>query len=73
MDLVLMSNQAVASMYGLDIVDVYKYTGLDNDTDFHNYWLFANDFVHPHSGGNILSNRVIANAYVEELGRILCK
>lgn len=73
MDLVLMSNQAIASMYDLDIVDVYKYTGLDSDTNFQNYWLFANDFVHPHSGGNVLSNRVIANAYIEELGRILCK
>ena len=73
MDLVLMSNQAIASMYGLDIVDVYKYTGLDDDTNFYNYFLFANDKVHPHSGGNVLSNRVIANAYVEELGRILCK
>ena len=73
MDLVLMSNQAIASMYGLDIVDVYKYTGLDDDTNFHNYWLFANDYVHPHSGGNIHSNKIIANAYVEELRRILCK
>ena len=73
MDLILMANQAIASMCGVDIVDVYKYTGLDDDTNFHNYWLFANDYVHPHSGGNVLSNRVIANAYVEELGRILCK
>ena len=78
-ELILHANQAVANIHGLDIVNVYEYTGLDEFTgldtviDCYNFNLFANDMIHPHAGGNTMSNKIIANAYAEELGRILSK
>ena len=74
-ELILHANQAVANIHGLDIVNVYEYTGLDNydDSAFYNFNLFANDYIHPAANGNTMSNKIIANAYAEELGRILSK
>ena len=78
-ELILHANQAVANINGLDIVNVYEYTGLDVYSgldvvvDCYNFNLFANDNIHPASNGNTMSNKIIANAYAEELGRILSK
>lgn len=75
-ELLLYANEAVANIHGFDIVNVYKYTGLDNNKDAnfeYNFVLFANDYIHPSSNGNTMSNKIIANAYAEELGRILSK
>lgn len=72
-DLVLAANEAVAKKWNLDIVNVYKYTGLD-DTDYEaNFFKFCPDKVHPHSHTTGESNRIIANVYIEELTRILSK
>lgn len=78
-ELILHANQAVANINGLDIVNVYEYTGLDVYSgldvvvDCYNFNLFANDYIHPASNGNTMSNKIIANAYAEELGRILSR
>ena len=71
-DLLLYANEAIANIHNFNIVNVYEYTGLDN-YDEYNFTLFANDYVHPSANGNTMSNKIIANAYAEELGRILSK
>ena len=71
-DLLLYANEAIANIHNFNIVNVYEYTGLDN-YDEYNFTLFANDNVHPSANGNTMSNKIIANAYAEELGRILSK
>ena len=71
-DLILKANQAVATMWDLDIVDVYKYTGLDNaEGDFTKFQAFCPvDYVHPHNDTSGKSNRIIADIYINELQRI---
>ena len=71
-DLILKANQAVAAMWDLDIVDVYKYTGLDNaEGDFTKFQAFCPvDYVHPHNDTSGKSNRIIADIYINELQRI---
>lgn len=72
-DLILAANEAVAKKWNLDIINVYKNTGLD-DTDYEsNFYKFCPDRVHPHSNTTGESNRIIANVYIEELTRILSK
>ena len=71
-DLILYANEALANIHDLDIVNVYEYTGLTYN-DNYNFYLFANDYIHPAANGNTMSNKIIANAYAEELGRILSK
>lgn len=71
-DLTVKANQAVAAMWDLDIVDVYKYTGLDNtEGNFAKFKEFCpGDFVHPHKDTTGGSNQTIAYIYVKELKRI---
>ena len=71
-DLTVKANQAVAAMWDLDIVDVYKYTGLDNaEGDFTKFKAFCpDDYVHPHKDATGGSNQTIAYIYVKELKRI---
>ena len=71
-DMILKANQAVAAMWDLDIVDVYKYTGLDNaEGDFTKFQAFCPvDYVHPHNDTSGKSNRIIADIYINELQRI---
>lgn len=72
-ELILAANEAIAEKRNLDIINVYKYTGLD-DTDYeNNFNIFCPDKVHPHSHTTGESNRIIANVYIEELTRILSK
>ena len=68
-DLILAANEAVAAMWDLDIVNVYKYTGLDNEW-YVGFEDFCKDNIHPSYDGNVESNKVIADAYVKELKRI---
>lgn len=72
-DLILKANQAVAAMWDLDIVDVYKYTGLDNaEGNFTKFQAFCPvDYVHPHNDTSGKSIRTIADIYINELQRIL--
>ena len=69
-ELILAANEAIARMWNFDIVNVYKYTGLDNDMDpdYTHFCAFCPDGVHPHSGTN--SNQIITDIYVKELKRI---
>ena len=71
-DLILKANQAVAAMWDLDIVDVYKYTGLDNaEGGFTKFQEFCPvDYVHPHNDTSGKSIRTIADIYINELQRI---
>ena len=71
-DLILKANQAVAAMWDLDIVDVYKYTGLDNaEGNFTKFQAFCPvDYVHPHNDTSGKSIRTIADIYINELQRI---
>ena len=68
-DLILAANEAVAAMWDLDIVNVYKYTGLDNEW-YVGFEDFCKDNIHPSAKGNEESNKIIADAYVKELKRI---
>ena len=69
-DLVLSANETIAKIYNLDIVNVYKYTGLDNEDDFSKFRDFCPDSVHPHSNTTGESNRTIADVYIDALTRI---
>ena len=59
-------------MWDLDIVDVYKYTGLDNaEGNFTKFQAFCPvDYVHPHNDTSGKSIRTIADIYINELQRI---
>lgn len=63
------SNEAIASIHGLDIVNVYQYTGLDEDpsTGFPKFINFCEDSVHPSTEE---AHTIIANAYLNEFRRI---
>ena len=72
-ELLLLANQAIATKYNLDIVNVYEYTDLNLETD----WgpdeeknpmpdVFCPDGTHPSAEGS----KVIANAYLNEFRRI---
>ena len=70
-ELILSANKALSAMWDLDIVNVYKYTGLDNEWNFDAFKAFCpGDYIHPHNDTTGESNRVIANAYIKELRRI---
>jgi hypothetical protein len=51
-------------------VNVYKYTGLDNPTDFTQYYKFCPDGTHPGSDLSGQLNQMIAYIYIKELRRI---
>ena len=70
-DLMLSANEAIAEIYGLDIVNVYKYTGLDDDKYFTEFKKFCPaDYVHPHNDTSGESIQKIADIYIKELTRI---
>ena len=66
------ANEAVAGMWGLDIVNVYKYTWIMNTVinDENDFMKFCPDGTHPFSDLTGESNRIIADIYVKELSRI---
>ena len=69
---ITMSNEAIAAMFGLDIVNVYKYeTEYLSHSDYYNTFLaFCPDMVHPSTDETGKSNRAIADIYLRELSRI---
>lgn len=58
-------NQAVASIWNLDIVNVYEHIG-----DITDWYAFCPDGVHPSSDATGNSNKRIADVYMQELKRI---
>jgi hypothetical protein len=66
------SNEAIATMFGLDIVNVYKYeTEYLSHSDYYNTFLaFCPDMVHPSTDETGKSNRAIADIYLREFARI---
>ena len=66
------ANEAVAGMWGFDIVNVYKYTWIMNTVinDENEFMKFCPDGTHPFSDPTGESNRFIADIYVKELSRI---
>jgi hypothetical protein len=66
------ANEAVAGMFGFDIVNVYKYTWIMNIAinDVNDFMKFCPDGTHPFSDPTGESNRIIADIYVKELSRI---
>ena len=69
-DLICLANEAIAAQWGLESVNVYKYTGIDNPTDFTQYMKFCPDGTHPGSDLSGQLNQMIAYIYVKELRRI---
>lgn len=71
----LEANEQIAKFYGLQCVNVYKYTGLrgwampnSDGVEVEDIVLFCPDGVHPHSDTTGASNRAIAQIYARELG-----
>lgn len=69
-DLICLANEAIAAQWGLESVNVYKYTGIDNPTDFTQYYKFCPDGTHPGSDPSGQLNQMIAYIYIKELRRI---
>ena len=69
-DLLCLANEAIAAQWGLESVNVYKYTGIDDPTDFTQYMKFCPDGTHPGSDLSGQLNQMIAYIYVKELRRI---
>ena len=69
-DLICLANEAIAAQWGLESVNVYKYTGIDDPTDFTQYMKFCPDGTHPGSDLSGQLNQIIAYIYVKELRRI---
>ena len=69
-DLLCLANEAIAAQWGLESVNVYKYTGIDNPTDFTQYYKFCPDGTHPGSDLSGQLNKMIAYVYIKELRRI---
>ena len=68
---ILEANSQIASYYGIECVDVYKYTGLRNRNITTNdgqtisdMYRFCPDGIHPSSDTTGESNKKIANVYV---------
>ena len=65
-------------MNDLEIVNVYKFTGLDADNVNHRFYNqvfygLCPDGVHPGSDPTSSLNRIIANIYIEEFKKIFNK
>ena len=71
--LITKANEAVAAIYGLDIVNVYEYTGLDDRSSHDLFNKFCPDKVHPSSDSHGRLNKIIAQTYIQELKKILGK
>lgn len=70
----LETNEQIAKFYGLQCVNVYKYTGLrgwaiktKDGQEIEDIVRFCPDGVHPHSDSTGESNRVIADIYCKQL------
>ena len=77
-DCLVKTNEAVADLNGIDIVNVYKYTDLDADNVNHKYYNqvfygLCPDGVHPGSDPTSTLNKIIANIYIEEFKKIFGK
>ena len=71
--LIIKANEAVANIYGLDIVNVYEYTGLDDRSSHDLFNKFCPDKFHPSSDPQGRLNKIIAQTYIQELKKILGK
>lgn len=69
-DLLILANQAIAKKYNLDIVNVYEYTGLDDENNDSAFKSFLYDGVHPSFTGENPATETIANAYLSEFRSI---
>lgn len=77
-DCITKGNEAVAALHGLDIVNVYNYTGLDktlaSNIYFNNIFFgLCPDGDHPGSDPTGTLNKRIADIYIEEFKRIFGK
>ena len=77
-DCITKGNEAVAALHGLDIVNVYNYTGLDktlaSNIYFNNIFFgLCPDGTHPGSDPTGTLNKRIADIYIEEFKRIFGK
>lgn len=77
-DCITKGNEAVAALHGLDIVNVYNYTGLDKTLARNIYFnnIFNGlcpDGVHPGSDPTGTLNKRIADIYIEEFKKIFGK
>lgn len=77
-DCFVKTNEAIARMNDLEIVNVYKFTGLDADNVNHRFYNqvfygLCPDGVHPGSDPTSSLNRIIANIYIEEFKKIFNK
>jgi hypothetical protein len=69
-DLLCLANEAIAAQWGLESVNVYRYTGIDDPVDFTQYMKFCPDGTHPGSDLSGQLNQMIAYIYIKELRRI---
>ena len=69
-DLLCLGNEAIAAQWGLESVNVYRYTGIDDPEDFTQYMKFCPDGTHPGSDLSGQLNQMIAYIYIKELRRI---
>lgn len=67
---IVKANEAIAKMNNLEIVNVYQYTGLDDENSHELYSTLIPDGIHPHTDPIGRLNRIIANIYLEEFRRI---
>lgn len=72
------TNEAIAAMHKLPIVNVYKHTGLNADNVEHSkydnvFMGLCPDGIHPASDPTGSLNKIIANIYVEEFRKIFVK
>ena len=72
---IVKANEAIAAIYGLPIVNVYKELGFNEATQekYNLYETLCPDGVHPGSDTTGRLNRDIANIYIEELEKIFGK
>ena len=74
-DCLVQTNEAIARMNGLEIVNVYKDTGLNKEYDANGelFELLCPDHTHPGSDPIGRLNRIIANIYLEKFREIFGK
>lgn len=74
-DCLVQTNEAIARMNGLEIVNVYEDTGLNKEHDANGelFELLCPDHVHPGSDPVGRLNRIIANIYLEKFREIFGK
>ena len=69
-ELMLKANEAVAYKYGLETVNVYKFTGLDIPGNYTYFMNYCPDEIHPASDPSGYLNNIISSVYINEFRRI---